>query len=151
MRVLYCRNTMAKLRKTKWAILALVVFLAAPIVYIGIGCQGNSDAGSNATAPVIAPETRTRLDELEGYRLPEEKSFLTFPEWYIVYTSQDFANFIARYYPSGFAYFRSASEFWTSYCAVNRLVAPRYDFNAGTHLMIYVIGISHTVEYVIKG
>lgn len=142
---------MAKLRKTKWALLALAIFLAAPIAYIGIGCQGDSDAGSNMTAPVIAPETRARLDELEGYRFPEEKSYLTFPEWYIVYTSQDFANYIAKSYPSGFSYFRSAAEFWTSYCAVNRLVAPRYEFNAGTHLMIYVIGISHTVEYLIKG
>lgn len=142
---------MAKLRKTKWALLAFAIFLAAPIAYIGIGCQGASDAGSSVTMPVIEPETRAKLDDLPGYRFPEEKSYLTFPEWYIVYTSQDYANYIARNYPSGFGYFRSVSEFWTSYCAVNRLVAPRYDFNAGTHLMIYVIGISHTVEYLIKG
>lgn len=142
---------MAKLRKTKWALLALAVFLAAPLVYIGVGCQGASDAGSTATAPVIETETRAKLDALPGYRFPEEKSYLTFPEWYIVYTSQDFAKYIAGSYPSGFSYFRSVGEFWTSYCAVNRLVAPRYDFNPGTHLMIYVIGISHTVEYAIKG
>lgn len=142
---------MAKLRKTKRALLALAILLAAPVVYIGVGCQGTSDGGSNVTVPVIEPETRAKLDGLAGYRFPEEKSYLTFPEWYIVYTSQDFANYSEKYYPSGFSYFRSAAEFWTSYCAVNRLVAPRYDFNAGTHLMIYVIGVSHTVEYVVKG
>ncbi|MGE0007095.1 MAG: hypothetical protein AB7S92_16085 [Parvibaculaceae bacterium] len=142
---------MAKLRKTKGALLALAVFLAAPAFYIGVGCSGSSDVGSSVTVPVIDPEARAKADAVPHYRFPEEKSYLTFPEWYIVYSSQDFAGFIAKAYPSGFAYFRSAAEFWTSYCAVNQWVAPRYEFNFGTHAMIYVIGISHTVEYVIRG
>lgn len=142
---------MAKLRKTKRAFLALVILLAAPALYIGVGCRGSSDAGSTVTAPVIDPETRTKVDAVPNYRFPEEKSYLTFPEWYIVYTSQDFASYTAKNYPSGFSYFRSAGEFWTSYCAVNQWAGPRYDFSFGTHLMIYVTGVSHTVEYVIKG
>jgi len=142
---------MAKLRKTKWVLTALAIFLAAPALYIGIGCRGDSDIGSSVTEPVIDPETRAKIDGVPNYHFPEEKSFLTFPEWYIVYTSQDYANFIAKAYPSGFSYFRSAGEFWTSYCSVNQLVTPRYEFNFGTHLMIYVIGISHTAEYVLKG
>jgi hypothetical protein len=142
---------MAKLRKTKRAVLALAIFLAVPALYIGAGCRGSSEEGSTVTVPVIDPETRGKIDSVPNYRFPEEKSYLTFPEWYIVYTAQDYANYIAKGYPSGFGYFSSAGEFWTSYCAVNRLVTPRYEFNFGTHLMIYVIGISHTVEYVLKG
>ncbi|WP_119269866.1 hypothetical protein [Taklimakanibacter deserti] len=142
---------MAKLRKTKRTLLALAIFLAVPALYIGVGCRGSSDIGSSVTVPVIDPETRTKVDGVPNYRFPEEKSYLTFPEWYIVYTSQDFASYIDKNYPNGFSYFRSAGEFWTSYCAVNQWVTPRYEFNFGTHLMIYVIGISHTVEYVIKG
>ncbi|QIG46436.1 hypothetical protein G5V57_00890 [Nordella sp. HKS 07] len=142
---------MTKLRKTKRALLALAIFLAAPVAYIGLACQGTSDGGSSVTTPVIEPETRAKLDDLPGYRFPEEMSYLSFPEWYTVYTSQDFADYIGRNYPSGFSYFRSVGEFWTSYCAVNSLVAPRYEFSLGTHLMIYVIGIGHTVEYLVKG
>lgn len=142
---------MAKLRKTKRTLLALAIFLAAPALYIGVGCRGSSDAGSTVTMPMIDPETRAKVDGVPNYRFPEEKSYLTFPEWYIVYTSQDFAGYTAKNYPSGFSYFRSAGEFWTSYCAVNQWVTPRYDFNFGTQLMIYVIGISHSVEYVFKG
>jgi hypothetical protein len=142
---------MAKLRKTKRVLLALAIFLAVPALYIGVGCRGSSDEGTTVTVPVIDPETRAKVDGLPNYRFPEEKSYLTFPEWYIVYTAQDYANYIGKQYPSGFGYFRSAGEFWTSYCAVNQLVTPRYEFNFGTHLMIYVIGISHTAEYVIKG
>lgn len=142
---------MAKLRKTKRALLALAIFLAAPVAYIGLACQGSSDGGSSVTMPVIEPETRAKLDDLPGYRVAGERSYLTFPEWYVAYTSQDFADYISRNYPSGFSYFRSVGDFWTSYCAVNSLVAPRYESSFGTHLMIYATGISHTAEYLIKG
>jgi len=142
---------MAKLRKVKWALAGLVVFLATPALYIGVGCRGASDAGSTVIEPVIDPETRAKINGMPSYRFPEERSYLAFPEWYIVYTSQDYANYIAKSYPSGFSFFRSAGEFWTSYCAVNELVTPSYEFNFGTHLMIYTLGISHTAEYVIKG
>lgn len=142
---------MTKLRKTKRALLALAIFLAAPAAYIGLACQGASDGGSSVTAPVIGPETRAKLDSLPNYRLPEDRSYLSFPGWYIVYTSQDFAAFIDRNYPSGFSYFRSVGEFWTSYCAVSSLVAPRYEFSFGAHLRNYAIGVGHTSEYLLKG
>jgi len=142
---------MAKLRKTKWVLAALAVFLATPALYIGVGCRGASDAGSTVIEPMIDPETRAKIDGLPNYHFPEEKSYLTFPEWYVVYASQDYANYIARDYPSGFSFFRSAGEFWTSYCAVNQLVTPRYQVTFGTHLVIYLTGISHTADYVIKG
>ena len=142
---------MAKLRKTKRLLLALAIFLAVPALYIGVGCRGSSDIGSTVTVPVIDPEARAKVDALPNYRLAEEKSYLTFPEWYIAYSSQDFAGFVSKAYPSGFSYFRSAGEFWTSYCAVNRWVMPRYDFSFGTQLMIFLSGIGHTVDYLIAG
>src|SRR5215510_9659053 len=99
---------MAKLRKTKRVLLALAIFLASPALYLFLGCRGSSDVGSTVTVPVIDPEGRAKVDALPDYRFPEEKSYLSFPEWYVVYTSQDFARFIAKTYPSGFGYFRSA-------------------------------------------
>jgi hypothetical protein len=142
---------MPKLRRIFRALFVIIVILAIPALYIGIGCQGDAGEGSSVIAPVISAEARAAADALPGYRREEERAYLTFPEWYIVYTSQDYARFIDQHYPSGFSFFTSAGEFWTSYCSVNRHVAPRYEFNAGTHLMIYVIGISHSVEYVFKG
>ena len=139
------------MRKLAKALIVLIVILAMPALYIGIGCQGDMDEGSSVTAPLISADARAAADALPHYPPDEERAYLTFPEWYIVYTSQDYARFIDQHYPSGFSFFRSAGEFWTSYCAVNRHVSPRYAFNAGTHVMIYVIGISHSVEYVLKG
>jgi hypothetical protein len=141
---------MAKLRKTKWALVAVAI-LAAPALYVGLGCRGSSDIGSSVTVPVIDPEARAKIDGMSDYRLPEENSYLDFPDWYIDYTAQDFASYVDKAYPSGFAYFRSAGEFWTSYCAVNRWVAPRHEIAFRTYLMMYVTGVSHTVEYVAKG
>jgi hypothetical protein len=142
---------MAKLRKTKWTILALAILLAAPALYIGVGCRGSSDVGSSMTVPVIDPEARDKVDALPDYRFPEQKSYLAFPQWYLVYASQDYASYIDKDYPSGFGYFASIGDFWSSYCAVNQWVKPRYEVSLGTRLMIYAIGISHTVEYGVKG
>jgi hypothetical protein len=103
------------------------------------------------TVPVIDPEARAKIDGLPNYRFPEQRSYLAFPKWYLIYSSQDFASYIDKAYPSGFGYFRSAGEFWTSYCAVNQWVTPRYEVNFGTHLTIYLVGISHTIEYLTEG
>ncbi len=142
---------MAKLRKTKWILAALAVFLLTPALYIGVGCRGASDVGSSVTEPMIDPETRAKIDSVPNYHFPEEKSYLSFPGWYIVYTAQDYASFIAKAYPSGFGFFRSVGDFWTSYCAASQLVRPRYEINFGTHLRIYATGIGHTAEYLIEG
>ncbi len=142
---------MAKLRKTKRVLLAVAILLAVPALYISVGCRGLSDIGSSVTVPVIDPEARRKVDSQPNYRSPEQKSYLAFPEWYLVYTAQDFARYVDKANPSGFGYFRSAAEFWTSYCALTEWVTPRYEINLGTHLRIFAIGISHTVEYVIKG
>ncbi|MGE3831121.1 MAG: hypothetical protein AB7F76_09025 [Parvibaculaceae bacterium] len=139
------------MRRLAKILLVLIVILAIPVLYIGIGCQGDAGEGNTVTAPLISAEARAAADAMPNYRRDEEQAYLTFPERYVVYTSQDYARFIDQRYPSGFSFFTSAGEFWTSYCSVNRHVAPRYAFNAGTHVMIYVIGISHSVEYVVQG
>ena len=100
---------------------------------------------------MLPEEVRAKLAGVSGYQFPEEKSYLTFPEWYIVYSSQDYAAHIAKERPSSFAYLTTATEFWTSYCRVNRVAAARYPFNVGTQVMIYVIGVSHSAEFIVKG
>ncbi len=134
----------------KW-LAVLLVILAVPALYIGVGCRGDAQYAVQDAKPVLSDAVRAKLASLASYQFPEEKSYLTFPEWYIVYASQDYADHIAVERPSGFAYFTAASEFWTSYCRVNRVAAGRYPFNFGTQVMIYVIGVSHSAEFIVKG
>ena len=142
---------MRLLRKLGLLLGIIVVLLALPAAYIGVGCQGDMSLSAADEKPVLPEAVRARLAGMEGYKFPEEKSYLTFPEWYIVYSSQDYAAHIATERPSSFAYLTTATEFWTSYCRVNRVAAARYPFNFGTQVMIYVIGVSHSAEFIVKG
>ncbi|MBS0290297.1 MAG: hypothetical protein JSS07_09740 [Proteobacteria bacterium] len=104
---------------------------------------------------VIAHDLEDKAKEIKSniknYHRPEESTFLTFPEWYIVYSSQEYAKTLENNLPSAFPYFSAIKQFWQSYCYVNALSKHRYPFNVENHIMIMVIGSSLTLEYIIKG
>jgi hypothetical protein len=84
-------------------------------------------------------------------RRNEVDSYITYPEWAIVYAYDDFAAVTRRGSESDFHYLDSIRSFWTSLCAVKR-VAPQHgqvalDYNA----MLYIIGPSFTAEIAAKG
>jgi hypothetical protein len=138
------------LRRAAFALLALLILLALPALYIHGWCRGGTGA-ETATSASLPPAIADGLRAAAGYKRAEARSFLTYPEWYIVFTSQDYAGYIARNRPSGFRYFASAFAFWTSYCDINRYVTPRYAFDSEIHIVNYVIGVSHGVELILKG
>jgi hypothetical protein len=80
-----------------------------------------------------------------------EQTFLTYPEWFLVFSPAEYAQFIANERPSNFPYVGHIRQFWQSYKAVfNETRARGLDLNPGYHLMIMVIGVSTTVEYTVK-
>lgn len=80
-----------------------------------------------------------------------EQTFLTYPEWFLVFSPAEYADFIAKEPPSQFPYVGHIQQFWQSYKAVFDETQVRdLDLNPGYHLMIMVIGISTTVEYALK-
>lgn len=81
---------------------------------------------------------------------PEAQTYLTLPEWYIVYNSQELAQHLRQSALSDFPFFRSIGTFWKLYRQVCTATAEQ-PFNAGYHAMIWTIGASFTVEYAIKG
>jgi hypothetical protein len=83
--------------------------------------------------------------------LTEEGTFLTFPEWYIVFSAQEYAEFLKTGRPSQFSYLDSIKTYWEAYYKVTKATIDRgYPFNWGGHLMLGVIGVSYTGEYLIK-
>lgn len=88
----------------------------------------------------------------EYFPLTEDSTFLTFPEWYIVFSAQEYAQFLkdgAR--PSEFNYLDSVKTYWVTYYQVTKETLDRgYSFNFGNHLMLGVIGVSYTGEYLVK-
>lgn len=124
------------------ALLGLGVLVASFEVMCGTG-GGGIDSGVPASAPfeaILHPPGDTR---------PEAQSWLTYPEWHIVYSAEAFASTLEHARPSAFPYGRDVSGFWTSYCAVNRATEGMSNRTA-YKVTIYTIGISYTGELAIK-
>lgn len=94
---------------------------------------------------------RSPLAGISGYARPEDDTFLTYPEWYIVWSYQEKADFQQSHLPAEFPYYRAIAQYWHGYCCAYAVVRDRYPLNIGDHVMLVVIGTSFTVEYVLKG
>ncbi|XDD50680.1 FAD-dependent oxidoreductase [Leptospira sp. WS92.C1] len=93
---------------------------------------------------------RIELDLMKDYVRNEDQTFLTLPEWYIVFSSDEYAKFLNHSAPSAFPYFKSIAQFWKIYGRVFAKTWDSYEFNWGYHLMINVIGISYSSELLFK-
>jgi hypothetical protein len=102
--------------------------------------------------PAPQPRERAALTSgIHGYSRPEDDAFLGYPEWYIVWSYQEKADFQEKSLPSGFPYFSAVRQYWNSYCCITRLVRGKYPYNGGGNLMLVVIGTSFSGEYIVKG
>jgi hypothetical protein len=108
-------------------------------------------------APLVDPvgaglpaEVRARLDTTSGYRRDEGQTFLTHPEWYIVYSSEEYAGWMRDKLPTDFPYLESIGQFWVNYSEVRALTRHRYAWNPGYHVMLGVIGSSYSAELTLK-
>lgn len=95
-----------------------------------------------AQATVITPEE---------HRRGPEQTFLTFPEWFLVFSPAELAQYMQGHTQDGFPFMAHVGQFWSSYASVRQsLREGHYPFNFGYHFMIVVIGASTTVEYTMK-
>ena len=81
----------------------------------------------------------------------EGQTFLTLPEWYIVFSAEEYARHLARARPSDFPYFASNGQFWQLYRRMFGRTRESYPPNSEYHTMNMVIGLSYSLENVIKG
>ena len=103
-----------------------------------------------ADAP-LSDALHARLDTTKSYRRDEGQTFLTHPEWYIVYSSDEYAAYLKDHLPTSFPYLSSIGQFWVHYSEVSRETQHAYPFNTGYHVMLGVIGTSYSVELALKG
>jgi hypothetical protein len=98
-------------------------------------------AASTAAPPVLTPPE---------HRRGGDQTFLTFPEWFLVYSPDEYAAFVKERPPSGFPFFGHLRQFWSGYRAVYQATRRDYPVNSEYHVMIAVIGVSTTVEYALR-
>src|SRR5262245_49994157 len=119
------RRKRRRRRRLKIAIAAFAILIGAPVLFIGTQCTGSGTqaaTGPSSPAPMPARE--------------ESLTFLTLPEWSIVYSTEEYARYLARAAPSGFPYFRSATQYWQQVNAVCDVTRAEYPFNAGYQVML---------------
>ncbi|WP_102798701.1 FAD-binding protein [Bowmanella denitrificans] len=85
------------------------------------------------------------------YQRGEEQTLLTIPEWYLVFNPKEYAAFLASaQHPSEFPFLDSIDRYWTLYDRVVAMTKDRYPHNDEYLTMLQVIGVSTTVEYLVK-
>jgi len=100
---------------------------------------------ATAAQSVYAEEPLTPAE----HRRAADQTFLTFPEWFLVFSPAEYADFVASRAPSEFPFNAHIGELWQGYG--HAITATKQmPFNPGYHVMILVIGISTTVEYALR-
>ena len=99
----------------------------------------------------LSPGLKAMIEQNPKHRRAEESTYLTFPEWYLVFNPQEYAEFVRAHGPSGFPWGRSIQQYWRGYVEVYAITRRHYPFNFGNHLMVVVIGVSSTGEWLVKG
>jgi hypothetical protein len=119
-----------------------------------VGCVAVFVLGS-ALSPVHAavPDPAAEADTAVVSRTPEaerrapDQSFLSYPEWFLVFSPAEYADHLQAHTPSGFPYFAHLAQLWGGYLDATGAIPEGVPTNWAYHGMVWVIGISSTVEY----
>jgi hypothetical protein len=77
---------------------------------------------------------------------PADQTFLTFPEWFLVFSPEEQAEYFQKHTASTFPFASHTSQLWDSYKIINQQIKGNFPVNTGYHFMIWVIATSTTVE-----
>jgi len=130
------------LKMLKWLVtllILLVIGLAVPVGYVETLCR--EDVAPVAYAPVIKDP---------AWQRPEANTFLTYPEWHIVYAYDGLAETLKTGDEYQFDYLSSVTGFWGSTCALMKIADQHGGADQPTRLMIHTIGVSFTLEMGLK-
>lgn len=107
---------------------------------------------------VLIPEEWTAKNEQpqtpSKYRRRVDQAMLSIPEWYLVFSPKEQADYFEHTTASSFPYMRQNAQIWDIHKIVKTYTDTnhtRYKYNGEYQLMIYIINSSCSAEYVTKG
>ena len=101
--------------------------------------------------PYVREKISRKRENIKGYYRDEAQTFLTVPEWYLVFNPKEYADYLDDgNNPSDFPFYASIDEYWSLYDRSMKLVSDAYDENGEYNTMLKVIGVSVTMEYTAK-
>ena len=107
-----------------------------------VGWRATAVASGNSGGQVVSAPVDRR---------GEEQTFLTFPEWFLVFSPAEYAQFVRAHTPDEFCFWGHIGQLWSSYGQVIHQTRARDEpTNWGYHVMIIVISVSTTAEYAIR-
>jgi len=127
------------------AVLGLAA-VAVPARFIGEHCFSVRTQPSERS-----PEIVRATGDVSGYFRKGSATFLTLPEWYVVYSAEEYAAFVKSHAPSRFPYFAAIGQYWRYYSAACRATKRVYAFDASTHLILALTGLGFSVDNTFKG
>jgi hypothetical protein len=137
------RGGAARVRRVAKRLAIAAVFglllLLMPVAYVELACGGTPVA--DQYAPRIVDPAFRRL---------EANSYLTYPEWHIVFAYDGLAKVLETGDGHAFDYVASVVGFWRSTCALMPVASAHGGADADTRLMIHTIGASFTAEMAAK-
>jgi len=86
----------------------------------------------------------------EEHVRPPDQTFLTYPEWFLVFGPAEQADLFQNHTSTKFPFTAHTYQMWESYGAVYDQIRESFPFNTGYHVMIMVISVSSTAEFGIK-
>ncbi|WP_275982040.1 hypothetical protein [Frigidibacter sp. ROC022] len=127
------------LRRLALALVLLILGLLSPVAYVELACRGAPV--EDGYAPLIADP---------AWQRNESRTYTTYPEWHIVYAYEDYAEVLKRGDPQDFGYLRAITGFWSAACPLARTAAAHGGFDTRSKQSIYTIGVSFTLEMLMK-
>jgi hypothetical protein len=104
-----------------------------------------------AEPPELGNALIARAELRPGYRRPDSDTFLQHPEWYIVYSSEEYGRHLASHPPSTFPYGAAIGQYWRTYYEAWSATRHAFPTNWAYHVMLWVIGTSYSAELALKG
>ena len=126
-------------------LLLLLTLRAYPVL------SPNALAGDPATMKLAMTSPTARIETPESQRRAPDQTFLTVPEWFLVFSPDELARLLETHPASDFPWFGHIVQFWQGAKSVVDITRGRYPTNVDYLVMVAVIGVSTTVEYGAEG
>ena len=104
------------------AFLLVCCLLLFILIGVEVAISWRCDLQGQIHPPTARPQERNAATAgIKDYSRPEDDTYLSYPEWYIVWSYQEKADFQEKHLPSGFPYLGAVRQYWNSYCCISRL------------------------------
>lgn len=108
----------------------------------------------STTQPVYIKYSNINTSDIKiptKYDRDLSSTLYSIPEWYLVFSPEEYAQLLKHGVPSQFPFYDATMQYWETYGAVMDLAENKDFNNPDAKLMLYVIGSSTTLEYVLRG